>query len=191
MLTVVVPSNLRMLRIDSDSGTVSVSDFDGQLTIAMGKGAVAVSQISGPALIENRDGKVSAIITVSNVAPAATLKASLNILARNGDIDLLFPGGMHATLDAEAHRGSIVDAPLMASIWPGSGDTLLMKTHPALGLQDSELRNLHRDFNGGGPQIKLITLNGNVTLADLLPGLQSARDAHAPYSDEVPKPPRT
>jgi hypothetical protein len=169
---VLVPADLPTLQVDVEGGSVSVEDFAGQLAITMTKGFVAVVHPTGPALIENRDGAVRVILTATRLGQESTLKSSLNILARNGDIELTFPAAIHATLDAEAHQGTIVDAPMALSRWQGGNDTIPVKTHPVLGLQDNELRKVHRDFNGGGAAIKLVTLNGIVTLIEQLPVMQ-------------------
>jgi hypothetical protein len=103
---------------------------------------------------------------MSRLIQESLLKSSLSVLGRNGDIELTFPQSTHANLTVEAHQGAIVDSPYGSTIRRGDGDTIGVQLRPILGLRDNELRNFHRTFNGGGPDIKLVTLNGNVTLRE-------------------------
>jgi hypothetical protein len=129
---------------------------------------LVASQLAGPALIEDRNGTVRVILNAARFGQESTLKASLNILARNGDIEVVFPKAIKADLDVEVHHGTVVNAPSGLKVIEPDDDRLITTSiRPVLGLRDNELRAFHRSLNGGGPDIKLIALNGNVTLHEM------------------------
>jgi hypothetical protein len=193
-LVVAIPADLAELQIDAADGSVAVQRFAGGLTITMKKGRVSVFQATGPTLIENRDGQVWISLGTSQSDPAFVLRSPVNVLARNGNVQLAFPADTKATIDAEAHRGQVLDAwASLTTSKTGGFDVANIDGVPSRANyftppRDSASRTEHRVLNGGGPQIKLVALNGNVTLTGQLPGTPPGRDAHAPYTDGAPKP---
>jgi hypothetical protein len=174
LLQVFVPRDLKALQIETGNGDVVVQNVTSEITITVDKGFVAIVACAGPALVENRDGLTRLYLGATRFGMESALQASLSVLGRNGDIEVAVPAGARANLDVEAHQGSIVDAPSGYSLRPPRRDTVFVSwLPPVLGLKDSELRSLHRVLNGGGPSIKLVALNGNVTLHEFVGEVKS------------------
>lgn len=190
-LTVDVPRNLRTLRLEMHDGVVLVHGFDGEVTISSEHGRVIVGDVTGPTLIEAEDGSITANIGLNPLAA----NAGLNVLGRNGDIELTLPVETRANLDVEAHQGVVVDAPYALvrhnldvgkngmigpdvttpdttfTVTPLRAIITQERTASVLKLRDDELRTFHRQLNGGGPEIRLVTLNGNVTIHHVAQGV--------------------
>ena len=173
-LVLYVPKDLKVLQVDVGDGDVRLFDVSSEVAVTVEKGRVDVGQLAGPALIENRDGAISVSLGALPWGQTSALTASLSVLGRNGDVGLSFPASSKASLNVEAPQGVVVDAPFGITTRPGDGDTVTIPLRPVLGLRDNELRTLHRAINGGGPNIKLVALNGNVTLRELVAAREPA-----------------
>ena len=103
-LVVLVPRNLKELTLTvGHYGDIRVHHFDGELSIVNERGLVELADITGPTLVEARNGNVQAVL--GKLAGSGT--AGLDILGRNGDISITLPADMTANMQLTAHGGTI------------------------------------------------------------------------------------
>jgi hypothetical protein len=163
-LSIAVPRSLAVLRIKViGHGNVVVRDFDGQVSIQSAAGNVQVSAISGPTLIEARNGTITASVGV--------IPSTMNFLGHNGTVAVTLPADARATVAAEAHRGSIyhdstshiVTPPRFSVPKPADLQAYLEAHRVGMPgpLPDSKSSWV---MGGGGAAITVTSLNGDIII---------------------------
>lgn len=104
-----VPRDLKLLHITvHGEGNVVVDNFAGELTVAADSGAVMGTNLSGPVLLEARNGGIDL-----DLAQTPFRLGPINLLSHNGSITLLLPAQPSVVLDLNATCGNInYDFPL-------------------------------------------------------------------------------
>lgn len=148
VLEVEIPRSLPRLRVEMRrGGEISVARFDGDLTVTSENGSVHAVDLGGGALIETLNGEIVAGISHSDA------RRPVSLLARNGGLALTLAKGQGADLDIDTRSGSIVSNVRL------QGATLQPQ---ALERERYVPRQAAGPINGGGPLVRLMTINGDV-----------------------------
>lgn len=155
-----VPRNLTIIRVHvNGAGGVRVSDFDGQISIQSASGDVRLDRITGPALVEARNGPITATL--------AAIPDRMNFLGHNGTIVVTLPADGHASVSTEAHQGlTFHDSTSHLALPAHAAFTKLpdLETYrvgmpaPIDGMKTSWI------MNGGGASITVTSLNGDIII---------------------------
>ena len=159
VLMIEVPRTLKSLKLAvTQQGQISVGNFDGELSVLNASGSVGLGGIGGPALIENRNGDITASI--------GTIPAAMNFLGRNGNITVQFSPEARASFNAEAHRGTITLDSTSQIAYPPSRqlDLATIEDHRVNVPPPDASAKLPWAVGGGGAVISITTLNGNVII---------------------------
>jgi DUF4097 and DUF4098 domain-containing protein YvlB len=152
ILTVPVHTSLTLRTVNG--GNVSVTGVDGDLDVTSVNGGIALQNVSGSALAHTLNGRLAA--TFARVNPQKAMAFS----SLNGEIDVTFPADLKANLSLHANRGDVLtdfDVQVQRSfgestVEAGSGGRYRVRVDGAV----------HATINGGGPDIQLSSLNGNI-----------------------------
>jgi hypothetical protein len=146
-LSIRVPAHM-LLRLRTVAGSVTVQDAQGEMEIQSVNGAIRLVNVRGSAVANTVNGTLSA--TFASVEGAKAMSFS----TLNGVIDLAFPASLKANLRLEVrgNGGLACEFPVAT---PAVGDGMR-------SLKPS--RVMQGPVNGGGPEIRVSTFNGGITV---------------------------
>ncbi len=160
-LLIRVPRNLKTLKLTvSHYGDVRVNHYDGELTVMSERGAVTLLDISGPAVIEARNGAISAVVSKF---PASKF-SGFSLLGRNGGIDITIPGTAKFSVEVSATAGQVT------SDFEKSGNGTQVDSAITYYVRrdgpPAQSGPLHSRVvvNGGGTVVNVVAMNGNVVI---------------------------
>ena len=171
-----VPRTAVLNEIQAVNGSVIVSDMNNYTKVSAVNGQVKATNLSGTAILSTVNGETQA--DFSTVQP--TSKISLSTV--NGQVTLLIPSDVNATVKADTLNGSIVN-----------NFGLPVRKGQYIG------RDLHGRIGSGEAQIKLNSVNGGLTINRKNDGrnpnpainlLKSGDDSDFESRNEPPRPPR-
>jgi DUF4097 and DUF4098 domain-containing protein YvlB len=151
-LSLHVPVNTS-LKLKSVMGDVVVDGVTGDVEAESTNGRMTLTNISGAAVVHGINGSI--IATFARVPPDKPMSFS----SLNGDIDVTLPADTHARLKLKTNNGDaysdfdITLQPQNANV-EESGD----RGHRRITIDHSAVGTI----NGGGPEIQLVTFNGNI-----------------------------
>ena len=139
-----------ILRVPRKAGVV-VETTNGSIVVNQLAGSVQAETTNGGIEGRNMSGAVSATTTNGDVdlGVAAVAAEGVTLETTNGSVELTLPGDAKATISAQCVNGGI-----------RVSDLTVEKT-------ESSRRRLEGTLNGGGPAIKLETVNGGIRLGRL------------------------
>jgi len=170
-LIVTVPRSLKTLRLAvGHSGAIHVDHFDGELTLSSEQGSIDLTDITGPTLVEARDGPVQVAFSKLPAIGAH----GLSVLGRNGDVTVTLPPDAKGSLSLEVHRGTVTSAFTDGNgrIEVNASDIEALRRLAPQGTPPtaSEIpRKFIRDINGGGVLVQVVALNGNIIVKKRAP----------------------
>lgn len=168
------------VRFESERTTIQVAKIPGELDLSLSK--LEATDIAGPVLVRGKSKDVSLAeitdtITIDlnsgdvEVRQSKPQTAKIDVSVRSGDIELALPGTARFSLDASTKRGSV------------SNDF------------DAKFREETTDRGaklsgslGSGPEVKLHTDRGMLTLRKITPGEVTTMPPPAPLPAKPPKP---
>lgn len=151
-----VPRRAQLNLSTVNDGAVIVRDIVGDLQIENVNGPITATNITGSVIAES----VNSPITVGLAAVAAGGATSLSSL--NGDITLTLPASARAELHLDSARGEIVSE-FELDVKPSKP---LIERNETRGGVSVRMENVVvATMNGGGPVIRMKTLNGTIKLS--------------------------
>lgn len=168
-----VPRDLKLLHINlHGSGRVVVDDYAGELTVTADSGDIAGSNLSGPMILEARNGGVEL-----DLAENPFQHGPISLLSHNGSITLYLPPQPSALLSLSTNCGHIsTDFPysdgkpgqaVLGSTEPSGGDTDCTTRPKSLPLLPG-VKYLHERadlrLGGGAVTIRAMALEGDINL---------------------------
>ena len=145
-ISIQVPARMSV-RLKTVSGGVAIQDTAGEMEIENVNGAIRLTNVSGTVVANTVNGAITASFTAVEGAKP------LSFATFNGQVDLTFPASLKANLHLEVRgQGKLTcDFPLATE----SGEGMR-------SLKPSRL--LQGPVNGGGPEIRVSTFNGGITV---------------------------
>ena len=134
--TIRVPATARV-HVEEHNAAATLTGLRSDVSVRSHNGSVRVRDLAGAADIQTHNGNI-------DIDFASFAKAS-RLTTHNGDVEVVMPAASRVTLNANAHRRNAVssDFPL-----------LITTSHPLLAAT----------INGGGPELRFIAHNGELTL---------------------------
>lgn len=151
-----VPRRAQLNLSTTNEGEIVVRDIVGDLQLENINGPITATNITGSVIAES----VNKPITVGLAAVAAGGATSLSSL--NGDITLTLPASARAELHLDSARGEIV-SDFELDVKPSKP---LIERNETRGGVSVRMENVVvATLNGGGPVIRMKTLNGTIKLS--------------------------
>lgn len=147
-----LPANNTILNLSlSGKGNVSVERISGEIVVTSAGGPIALKNISGSAIAATVNGNITATFKSVNV------KAPMAFSTLTGNIDLSFPPAAKASLTLKSDQG------IVSSDFSFTGSNKL--TRNKNGLYQAKLSgSLSGNINGGGQEISITNMQGNIYL---------------------------
>jgi hypothetical protein len=155
-ITIKVPfaTSLKLQGTNLEEG-ISVENVSGEIEVRGVSGDIALKNVSGTVVANSTNGDVEA--TLSKVAA----DKPMSFVAFNGDVDVTLPADTKATFSLKTGMGEVY-----------SDFDMTLKTQPVKSEQSTKAdkgkfhvtmdRAVSGSINGGGPEFKLQTYNGNI-----------------------------
>ncbi|HLH38641.1 MAG TPA: DUF4097 family beta strand repeat-containing protein [Bryobacteraceae bacterium] len=156
-LTIQVPVQTSLRLTTMSGGKIEVENVSGEIEAENMNGAVTLTNVSGSVVANSMNGRVT--VSLDRVTPNKTMSFS----TMNGAIDVTLPSDTKANLRMRTDNGEIFT----------DFDVKLDGSHPPQ--VDDQRKNggryrvrvdktLYGSINGGGPEIRFTTYNGNITI---------------------------
>jgi hypothetical protein len=154
-LTIKVPRQFSLKLSTVNHGDIEVENVSGQMEVNNVNGSIELKNVSGSAVANTVNGKL--IATFREIAPDAPMAFS----TLNGAVDVTFPGNAKLSTKMKSERGEIYS----------DFDMAVEKSQPKI--DHSSKTGTYRisiedwvqgKINGGGPQVLMKNMNGNIYL---------------------------
>lgn len=156
-LTIKVPfaTSLKLQGTNLEDEGISVENVSGEIEVYGMMGNVLLKNVSGTVVANSTNGDVN--VALAKVTP----DKPMSFVAFNGDVDITLPGDTKATFNLKSGMGEVY-----------SDFDMTLKTQPVKSEQSAKAdkgkfhvsmdRAVTGTINGGGPEFKLQTFNGNI-----------------------------
>ena len=153
-LSIEVPVNTSV-KLKTVMGDIEVDGISGDLEVESTNGRMTLTNVSGAALVHGVNGTIVANFTR---IPA---DKPMSFSSLNGDIDLTLPADVHARLKMKTTNGDAY-----------SDFDIALQPQTIVDEKDGDRNHRHMTvehavtgvINGGGPEIQLVTFNGNIKI---------------------------
>ena len=127
---------------------LEVEDFGGELEISTLNSDVALMKITGPVVLDMVNGNIDLVFSSVNQ------NSPMSIKTINGDIDISFPSNAKAGLEMSSLHGDIyTDLDIKVNREKEEGLKFI-----------GGMSNIDGTLNGGGVEMSISTINGNIYL---------------------------
>jgi len=148
-LSLQVPFATSVVVRTANSGSIRVENLEGEIEASNVNGHILLHGVKGAVVADTVNGKIAA--TLERIDPGKPM----SFITANGDLDVTFPSNLKATLRMKADNGDIY-----------TEFEVVVRNEQARvqnkrGQWRSETTTVGQ-VNGGGPEIRLQTLNGKI-----------------------------
>jgi hypothetical protein len=151
-----VPRRAKLALSTTNDGEIIVRDIVGDLQLENVNGPITATNINGSVIAESVNAPI--VVGLAAVAPGGATSVS----SLNGDITLTLPASAKTELHLDSGRGEIV-SDFELDVKPSKP---LIERNERRGGVSVHMENVVvATINGGGPVIRVKTLNGNVKLS--------------------------
>jgi hypothetical protein len=151
-----VPSRTNLAVSLVSGGQITIADVEGDIEVENVNGAITLNNIAGAVVADSVNGTVKAnIIRLAQDKPMA-------FTTLNGVIDVTFPASIKATFKLRSDQGEIFTDFDLQMKAPASASAESRRGNEPLRIEVN--RSLVGTANGGGPEIELRSLHGNIYL---------------------------
>jgi hypothetical protein len=151
-----IPRRAQLNLSTTNDGEITVRDIVGDLELENINGPITASNITGSVIAESVNNPI-AVGLAGVAAGGATSLSSLN-----GDITLTLPAGAKAELHLDTSRGEIV-SDFELDVKPSKPRIERNETRGGVSVRMEDV--IVATVNGGGPVIRVKTLNGTIKIA--------------------------
>ena len=156
-ITIRVPfaTSLKLQGTNLEDEGISVENVSGEIEIRGLSGDISLKNVSGTVVANSTNGDVN--VALAKVTP----DKPMSFVAFNGDVDVTLPADTKATFNLKSGMGEVY-----------SDFDMTLKTQPVKSEQSAKAdkgkfhvsmdRSVSGSINGGGPEFKLQTYNGNI-----------------------------
>lgn len=150
-----VPARTSLQLSTVNGGEVSVDGVEGELDVKNTNGSVKMSHVAGVVVANALNGNVIAVL--DRVTPGRPMSFS----SLNGTVDVTLPADTKATLKMRSDNGDVYSD---FDITLGSAGQVTTGKAPGGRYRVQVDKTIAGTINGGGPEIRLTTMNGRVML---------------------------
>lgn len=154
-LKITVPMASSVTLSTVNDGDIAVENLDGELDLHNTNGEIHAKDVKGPVSAATINGDVS--VTFKRSAAGAAMAFS----TLNGDIDVTFPADFKADVRLRSDNGEIFSD---FEIALGATKPEIEEKHQGGRYRLVVAREMTGKINGGGPEIRLQTFNGDILL---------------------------
>jgi hypothetical protein len=155
-LTIKVPSNGGTYNLGTtNDGDITVTNVNGEMEVSNTNGGIMLTNVTGSAVANTVNGNMIATFR------AVDAKAPMAFTTLNGKVDVSFPADAKIAIKAQSERGEVYS----------DFDVEVDKSAPKVNRTNEKgmFRLNVEDWvrgkvNGGGPEVLLKTMNGNIYL---------------------------
>jgi hypothetical protein len=151
-----VPRRTQLNLSTTNDGAITVRDIVGDLELENINGPITATNINGSVIAESVNNPITVGLT-SVAAGGATSLSSLN-----GDITLTLPASAKAELHLDSSRGEII-SDFELDVKPSKPRVERNETRGGVSVTMEDV--IVATVNGGGPVIRVKTLNGTIKIA--------------------------
>lgn len=153
-ITIKVPHNEGTLKLETvNSGDITVTGVSGEIEVTNVNGAIYLKDISGSAVATTINGPI--VANFKSVDP----KAALAFSTLNAKIDVTVPATFKADVKLQSDRGEMfTDFDMEAD----KSQPKVNKTSQSGTYRINVESWVYGKINGGGPQLMMKTMNGNI-----------------------------
>lgn len=139
-----------------NGGTLRLTGVSGDVEVDNTNGGVTAESLSGSVMAHSMNGKV--LVTLDQVAPDKPMSFS----SMNGDVDVTLPATTKATLRMRSDNGEIY-TDFELRLLPNASRPVVEDSRSRGGKYKVKMdKTTVGTINGGGPDIILKTMNGNI-----------------------------
>jgi len=156
-LVIEVPLNTSLMLDGHNGGQITVENIQGDIEVDHHNGPLSLTGISGSIIAHTFNGEVRVVF--DRIEPDKPMSFS----TYNGDIDVTFPPAIKATAVLKTEQGDVL-----------SDFNLVLETKPIKQQKDEREKggkfkisfdeNIYGKINGGGPEYRFETHNGDIIL---------------------------
>jgi DUF4097 and DUF4098 domain-containing protein YvlB len=150
-LTLQVPSKTSLALKSINNSGIRVDNIEGEVEVSNTNGCIRLNGISGSVVANTLNGRIE--LSLDKAAP----DKPMSLTTLNGNIDVVFPADLKATLRMRADNGDIY-SDMELSVRSERTQTETSKGR--VRFENVTIGVL----NGGGPEIRLQTRNGKITV---------------------------
>ncbi|WP_400191606.1 DUF4097 family beta strand repeat-containing protein [Hymenobacter sp. B81] len=151
--TIKVPRQFSLQLSTVQDGDISVENVAGELEVSNVNGSIRLSDVAGSAVLSTVNGDVQA--TFRDVTPGAPMAFS----TVNGKVDVTLPARAKAALKLKSDHGEIYSDFELA---PDNSPAKVSRTAKEGTYRISQDNWTYGRINGGGAELMMKTLNGNI-----------------------------
>lgn len=152
-----VPQRGNLYLSTTNDGEIIVSNITGTLELENTNGPITATGIRGSVIAETVNDDIS--ISFANLDG----NNAMSLISMNGDIDLGIPGNAGAQLHIDTSQGEIY-SDFEVDVQPS--EPLVERREDRGGVEVRVESVIIANVNGGGPVIRLETLNGNINISN-------------------------
>ncbi|MFC1650524.1 hypothetical protein ACFL2X_03040 [Candidatus Latescibacterota bacterium] len=139
------------------SGNIEISNISGDIVASTMNGNILLTDISGTVLANTMSGNIEAIFKeYKNDKP-------MSFSAMSGEIDVTLPTALKADIKVKNLEGEVL-TDFDIEMMPISTEERTTGTNSSSGINLGAMlgNNIYGKINGGGPEIRFTTLNGDI-----------------------------
>ena len=153
-----VPTNISLELRSVNGGKIDVTGVTGDLTVENINGSIDMKDISGSVIASSQNGHVTA--SIDKVNPGKPM----SFTSLNGKIDVTLPADTKARLRLKTDNGSVY-SDFDVKMEPDTTRPVVEDARNQGGKYRIRMdRSVYGSINGGGPEYRFETLNGNILI---------------------------
>lgn len=153
-----VPSNASLELKTLNGGHIDVTGVNGEIEVNNLNGPINLKNISGSVVAHSLNGEVTA--SLDKVSPGKPM----SFTSLNGKIDVTLPGDTKARVRLKTDNGSVY-SDFDVKMEPDASRPVVEDSRGQGGKYKIKMdRSVYGSINGGGPEYRFETLNGNILI---------------------------
>jgi hypothetical protein len=155
-LDIQVPSKTSLNLKTMNGGNIVIEGVEGEMEVTNMNGGVTLNNVTGSVIAHSMNGRVVASLK------QVTANKPMAFTSMNGNIDVTLPASLKANLKMRTDNGEIY-SDFDIQLRPSTGSTNIQDNRNRGGRYRLEIdKSMLGAVNGGGPDLDLRTLNGNI-----------------------------
>jgi hypothetical protein len=157
-VVVQVPANASLQLKTLSGGTIDVTGVSGEIEVDNLNGPISLKNVSGSVLAHSLNGTVTAVL--DKVTP----DKPMSFTSLNGKIDVTLPGDTKARVRLKTDNGAIY-SDFDVKMEPDANKPVVEDSRGQGGKYRIKIdRSVYGSINGGGPEYRFETMNGNILI---------------------------
>ncbi|HVW85104.1 MAG TPA: DUF4097 family beta strand repeat-containing protein [Bryobacteraceae bacterium] len=157
-VTLQVPANASLQLKSVNGGRIEVSGVNGEIEVENINGSILLKDVSGSVVASSQNGSVTA--SLDRVTP----NKPMSFTSLNGKIDVTIPADTKARLRLKTDNGDVY-SDFDVKMEPDATRPVVEDSRGRDGRYRIRMdRNIYGSINGGGPEYRFETMNGNIII---------------------------